>query len=234
LLPLSSWYQGRNYISLGQFCSLPSCISDAGRGVMCVLTCPGTAGGRSLGRLAEWGLYGAKAAAEVPQTRCYCYLAEDRQNFTHQALTLGIKTDQKQTNSLKEMYNVISPAGRYLSESWCFWWRSLQLPSGDWFSACTWDKAASKGQNAGGRKINGFLEERWNLLEKIVLCFSVKLIDAQLQHLQTSRSLSTKKHTCEYIYVQKAFIQRLLDANEMWLNFNITTHAKLLKCKMTD
>ena len=38
-----------------------------------------------------------------------------------------------------------------------------------------------------------FMEDKWNLLEKVVLGFSVELIDAQLQHLQTSGSLWTQK-----------------------------------------
>lgn len=36
------------------------------------------------------------------------------------------------------------------------------------------------------------------LLEEIILCFSVKLINAQLEHLQTSGSLLTKKQMCKY------------------------------------
>ncbi len=44
--------------------------------------------------------------------------------------------------------------------------------------------------------------KRWSLLEEIVLGFSVKLVHAQLEHLQTSGSLFTKKQICGYICFQ--------------------------------
>lgn len=47
-----------------------------------------------------------------------------------------------------------------------------------------------------------FKEERWSSLEEIVLGLSVKLINAQLEHLQTPGSLLTRKQIFKYIYFQ--------------------------------
>lgn len=50
------------------------------------------------------------------------------------------------------------------------------------------------------------IRTRWNSLEEPVLCLSVELIDAQLEHLQTSGSLISEKNivqdgkTVEYSY----------------------------------
>lgn len=46
---------------------------------VCVLTCLGTPGGQSLGRLADSELYVTEGADGLPQTTCYCCLAEDQQ-----------------------------------------------------------------------------------------------------------------------------------------------------------
>lgn len=52
--------------------------------------------------------------------------------------------------------NKISPAGQSWSDFWCFWWCSLPLQSGHWFSACTLNKMA---REASKRYVWSYIEE---------------------------------------------------------------------------
>lgn len=106
------------------------------------LTCPGTAGGRSLGRQAEWTLYAAKAASELRRTRCYCYLAGNREG----SLTWFNAWDFSSRPVRCSRNCRASPVKPSWFDSWCFWWCSLRHLSDCWFSAWTWNKAPSESQ----------------------------------------------------------------------------------------
>lgn len=93
-----------------------------------------------------------------------------------------------------------APAGKCLSEFLCFWWRSLPLLSAYWSSACIWNRmtATSHYTEKWNKKWHFF--GLCNLQEKLVLGFSVKLINAQLEYLQTFSSLlaKTEKKNSKY------------------------------------
>ncbi len=124
--------------------------------VTCVLTCPGTAGGRSLGHRADWELYAAKAAGELPRTRRYRYRAEETKTQRHTSVLYGrcciyFTENGNRAKSDAEIQNATSPAAQSRSDSWCSWWRSLRLLSDYQFSACTWNQTTHKSQSAGRR-----------------------------------------------------------------------------------
>lgn len=57
--------------------------------------------------------------------------------------------------------NKISPAGQNWSDFWCFWWCSLPLQSGHWFSACTLNRMA---REASKQYVWSYIEEIFQIV----------------------------------------------------------------------